>query len=47
VPDNLQEAVWRSIDRLTPPWPVTYRFALEDRLATLARVGVLDHTALA
>jgi predicted TIM-barrel fold metal-dependent hydrolase len=47
LPDNLQEAVWRWFDRLTPAWPVIYRSAAEDRLATLARLGVLHHTALA
>jgi predicted TIM-barrel fold metal-dependent hydrolase len=47
LPDNLQEAVWRWFDRLTPPWPVTYRSAAADRLATLAAVGVRHHTALA
>ena len=25
LPGNLQEAVWRWFNRLTPPWPVTYR----------------------
>jgi predicted TIM-barrel fold metal-dependent hydrolase len=39
--------VWRWFDRLTPPWPVTYRSSAADRLATLARLGVLHHTALA
>jgi hypothetical protein len=24
LPDNLQQAVWRWFDRLSPPWPVTY-----------------------
>jgi uncharacterized protein len=47
LPGNLQEAVWRWFDQLTPPWPVTYRSAESDRLATLARLGVLHHTALA
>lgn len=47
LPDRLQQAVWRWFDRLTPPWPVTYRTSAEDRLATLARLGVGHHTALA
>jgi len=47
LPDNVQEAVWRWFDRLTPSWPVTYRSPADDRLATLARIGVLHHTALA
>jgi hypothetical protein len=47
LPDALQQAVWRWFDGLTPPWPVTYRGRAEDRLATLARLGVRHHTALA
>jgi uncharacterized protein len=47
LPDALQEAVWRWFDRLSPPWPVVYRSPAADRLATLARVGVRHHTALA
>ena len=47
LPDGLQDAVWRWFDRLTPPWPVTYRAPAGDRLATLARIGVRHHTALA
>ncbi len=47
LPDRLQDAIWRWFDRLTPPWPVTYREPAEDRLAVLARVGVRHHTALA
>jgi uncharacterized protein len=47
LPDSLQQAVWRWFDRLTPPWPVTYRDSAADRLATLARLGVRHHTALA
>jgi hypothetical protein len=47
LPDNLQEAVWRWFDRLSPAWPVTYRSPAEDRIATLARLGVRHHTALA
>ena len=47
LPDALQDAVWRWFDGLTPPWPVAYRASAEDRLAVLAGLGVLHHTALA
>jgi uncharacterized protein len=47
LPDNVQEAVWRWFDHLVPPWPVTYRLPAPARLATLARLGVRHHTALA
>jgi predicted TIM-barrel fold metal-dependent hydrolase len=47
LPDRLQEAVWRWFDGLTPTWPVTYRSPAPERLATLARLGVRHHTALA
>lgn len=47
LPDRLQDAVWRWFDRLTPPWPVTYRAPAAERLKTLARIGVRHHTALA
>jgi uncharacterized protein len=47
LPDALQQAVWRWFDRLTPPWPVMYRASADDRLATLAKLGVRHHTALA
>ncbi|HEY4849877.1 MAG TPA: amidohydrolase family protein [Streptosporangiaceae bacterium] len=47
LPDGVQEAVWRWFDRLSPPWPVTYRSPAPVRLATLARLGVRHHTALA
>jgi uncharacterized protein len=47
LPERLQDAVWRWFDRLTPPWPVTYRFPAEQRLAILAAAGVRHHTALA
>jgi uncharacterized protein len=47
LPDRLQDAVWRWFDRLTPPWPVTYRFPASRRLAILATAGVRHHTALA
>ncbi len=47
MPDRLQQAVWDCFDRLSPPWPVTYRMSAPQRLAALARVGVRHHTALA
>jgi predicted TIM-barrel fold metal-dependent hydrolase len=47
LPERLQQAVWRWFDGLTPAWPVTYRSPAPDRLATLARLGVRHHTALA
>jgi len=47
LPDRLQEAVWRWFDGLSPAWPVTYRAPAPERLATLARLGVRHHTALA
>lgn len=47
LPDNLQQAVWRWFDRLSPPWPVTYRTSAAERLSFLANVGVRHHTALA
>lgn len=47
LPDNVQEAVWRWFDQLTPPWPVTYRATAAARLAVLAALRVRHHTALA
>jgi predicted TIM-barrel fold metal-dependent hydrolase len=47
LPERLQQAVWRWFDRLTPAWPVTYRSPAPDRLATLRRLCVRHHTALA
>lgn len=47
MPDQLQQAVWAWFDRLSPPWPVTYRTSAPERLAALARAGVRYHTALA
>lgn len=47
MPERVQQAVWRWFDGLTPAWPVTYRSPAADRLATLARMGVRHHTALA
>lgn len=47
LPDNVQAAVWRWFDRLSPPWPITYRWPTEARLETLVGLGVRHHTALA
>lgn len=47
MPETIQQAVWRWFDGLTPAWPVTYRSPAASRLATLARIGVRHHTALA
>jgi predicted TIM-barrel fold metal-dependent hydrolase len=47
LPDNVQQAVWRWFDGLTPLWPVTYRTSAADRLQVLADAGVRHHTALA
>lgn len=47
MPMPVQEAVWRVFDRLEPAWPITYRTGVEERLGTLARLGVVAHTALA
>jgi uncharacterized protein len=47
LPDNLQDAVWRWFDRLTPPWPITYRSSAAERAAVLAGLGVRHHTVLA
>ena len=47
LPDALQDAVWRWFDRLTPPWPVTYRSPAAERAATLAGLGVRHYTVLA
>lgn len=47
LPDNLQDAVWRWFDRLTPAWPVTYRCTAAERAAALAGLGVRHYTVLA
>lgn len=48
MPARLQRAVWDYFDGLDdPPWPVSYRQDLEDRIALLRRLGVVRHTALA
>ena len=47
LPDSIQNAVWRWFDRVTPPWPITYRSSANERLTILAGIGVRYHTALA
>jgi uncharacterized protein len=47
LPDRIQNAVWRWFDRVTPPWPITYRSSAGERLQILAELGVRHHTALA
>jgi hypothetical protein len=48
LPERLQRAVWDYFDGLdSPPWPVTYRSGLTERLGTLRDLGVDRHTALA
>jgi uncharacterized protein len=47
LPDSIQNAVWRWFDRVTPPWPITYRASADERLQILAELGVRHHTALA
>ena len=47
LPPRVQDAVWRWFDRLDPPWPIVYRSGEDERLATLAALGVRHHTALA
>ncbi|HVW35275.1 MAG TPA: amidohydrolase family protein [Acidimicrobiia bacterium] len=48
MPDRIQEAVWAHFDRQAdPPWPMVYRARADERLARLARMGVVRHTALA
>jgi predicted TIM-barrel fold metal-dependent hydrolase len=47
MPERVQARVWAHFDRLDPPWPVLYRAGEAERLATLARLGVRHHTALA
>jgi uncharacterized protein len=47
LPDSIQNAVWRWFDRVTPPWPITYRSSADERLQILAELGVIRHTALA
>lgn len=48
MPDRIQQAVWAHFDELDdPPWPIHYRIDESERLATLAKLGVIRHTALA
>jgi uncharacterized protein len=47
LPDRVQRKVWARFDALDPGWPVTYRTAEQERLATLGDLGVVAHTALA
>jgi uncharacterized protein len=47
LPERIQNAVWRWFDRVTPPWPITYRSSADERLQILAELGVMRHTALA
>jgi predicted TIM-barrel fold metal-dependent hydrolase len=50
MPDRIQEAVWRHFDELDAQgqsWSIPYRTSQEERLARLAEMGVLHHTALA
>lgn len=47
LPDRLQRRVWEHFDQLDPPWPITYRLPGREQLATLDRIGVTAHTALA
>jgi hypothetical protein len=48
MPDRMQQAVWRHFDELVdPPWPIRYRFDEAGRMATLAKLGIVRHTALA
>jgi predicted TIM-barrel fold metal-dependent hydrolase len=44
----MQAAVWAHFDELhDPPWPIVYRFDEDARLATLSKLAVVRHTALA
>jgi predicted TIM-barrel fold metal-dependent hydrolase len=48
MPDRMQAAVWAHFDELNdPPWVTRYRFGEEERLATLPKLGIVRHTALA
>src|SRR5688500_14387817 len=50
MPDRIQEAVWRPFDELDAQgqsYSIPYRLGEEERLARLAEMGVLHHTALA
>lgn len=49
-PDRLTQAIWGYFDRAEEhygrPWPIRYRTSAEERLATLARLGVQQVPAL-
>jgi predicted TIM-barrel fold metal-dependent hydrolase len=48
MPDRMQQAVWAHFDELDdPPWPILYRFDEDERMATLPKLGIVRHTALA
>ncbi|HEV7864564.1 MAG TPA: amidohydrolase family protein [Acidimicrobiia bacterium] len=48
MPDRMQAAVWAHFDDLrNPPWLVRYRYDEDERLATLPKLGIIRHTALA
>ncbi len=48
MPDRMQRAVWAHFDELSdPPWPIRYRYDEDERMATLAKLGIVRHTALA
>ncbi len=50
MPDPVMNAVWAVFDRAEEvygtPWPITYRWPDEQRLAYLASIGVRRHSAL-
>ena len=46
MPERIQEAVWAHFDELEG-WPIQYRFDEGERLATLPKLGIIRHTALA
>jgi uncharacterized protein len=47
MPDQVLRKVWAYFDAIPGrPWPIRYRFNEATRLATLARLGVVRHTAL-
>jgi len=48
MPERMQEAVWAHFDALAdPPWPIRYRLDEQERVAALARLGIVRFTALA
>jgi len=46
MPDRMQRAVWAHFDELEG-WAVEYRYEEDQRLATLPKLGIIRHTALA